>query len=351
MSYMRAFEIPPQQKNEVVIVGGGSNPELTASISESIGLEPAEVDLKRHANDELYARIDESIRGKDVFVVQSHCSNNGYKLSETVMEHMFLVSAAAGARARSVTAIAPYLAHSRGDRKSRGREVVPAPLVIQWFESAGKKTDFSMMSVDVHAQQTTENLRTGTYEHLTAQPELRRAVRKFIGPEAIKRCVVISPDAGAVKNNNRHAQELSMDEGVDIDVIFMGKERAREDSTRLTRGALVGGVDGRICVTFDDMIDGGSTMVSAAEALKESGADKVYVAATHPVFSGSATDKLMNPAVDGVFVTDTLPVGRAKEVMGDKLQVVPIGPLIGRAIYEISTNGSISKLFDDQNHR
>lgn len=343
----RSFEIPQRQKADIIIASGGVNPELGESVADSLGLDLARIDLRRHANDELYVRFEESVRGKDVFVVQSHSTSGEYRLEEAVNEHLFMVSAAAKSSANAVHVIAPYLAHSRGDRKSKGREVVPAPLLIQFFESAGAST---MMSIDVHSQQTTEHFRGGTYDHLTAQPELRRAVSQTLGSTAMSNCVVVSPDSGAVKNNNRHAEELSIMTGEDIDTIFMGKERARDDSTQLKRAKRVEGVKGKVCLTFDDMIDGGSTMVSAAEILKSSGAKEVYVAATHPILSGEAIDKLMNSEIDKVFLTDTLPIEKAKEEMKERLEVVRIGPLIGRAIYENMTGGSISKLFEDQNH-
>ena len=243
---IKSFEIPPNQKQEVVLVSGGVNPELGESIAESLGVELAEVELKRHPNDELYARYENSVRGKSVFVVQSHATYGAYKLQEAVEEHLFMVSAAMDSSAKSVTAIAPYLAYSRGDRKSKGREIVPAPLLIQFFEVAGATT---MMSLDVHSQQTTEHFRAGSYDHLTAQPELRRAIAQRLGSSVLN-STVVAPDAGSVKNNNRHAEELSKTYDTDIEVIFMGKERAREDSTILTRGKkTVQGVDGKVCLS------------------------------------------------------------------------------------------------------
>ncbi len=345
----RSFEIPlpRKERQDVVLASGGVNPELAEAVASSLDVDLAIVELNRHANDELYTRFEESVRGKDVIILQSHSTHNGYTLEEAVMEHLFLVSAASGSSAKSVTAIAPYLAHSRGDRKAKGREVVPAPLLIQFYESAGATT---MMSVDVHSPQTTEHFRNGPYDHLTAQPELRKAIVKTIG-EKVTECVVVSPDAGALKNNKRHAKELSGIAGATIKAFDMDKQRDDEDSTKLIRDESFYGVDGKVCLIFDDMIDGGSTMVSASEILKESGAKEVYVAATHPILSGRATEKLLNSSIDKVFVTDTLPVSRAKEEMGDKLEVVSVAGLIGRAIYENVTGGSISKLFDDQNHR
>lgn len=347
-SGIESHPIPPEQQNKIVLASGGVNPDLATSVAESIGIKVADVQLKRHPNGELYVRYSDSIRGKDVFALQSQASGNGYTVEEAINEHLYLVNAAAGASARSVTAIAPYLGHSRGDRKAKGREVVPAPLLIKFYEAAGAT---AMMSIDLHSQQTAEHFRGGSYEHLTAQPELRQAVQSFLG-KSISKCVIVAPDAGAVKNNNRHAEELSADTGCDVDVIFIGKERVKDGSSKITRGSRpVEGVDEKICLTFDDMIDGGNTVASAAELLKNSGAEAVYVAATHPIFSGRALEVLMDSAIDKVFVTDTLPIGYAAEAMGDRLSVVKVGPLIGRAIYEIVTSGSISKLFHDQNHR
>lgn len=358
ISYVKSIDIPPKQKSEIIIASGGVNPELAESVASSIGLEVAALDLSRHGNDELYSRFEKSVRGKDVFVIQSHASANGYKIEEAITEHQWIVSAAAGSSARRVMAIAPYLGNSRGERKTRGREVVTAPLTIQNFENAGMKTRFSMMSLDLHSPNTAEHLRTGPYEHLTAQPELRRAAREYLG-ELITNSVVVAPDAGAVKNNNRHAEELTADlreetgdEDIDIDVIFMGKERPKGDIQAIQRrGRTILGVEGKICLTFDDMIASGGTMVTAAEVLKRSGALAVHVFATHPTFTAATTENLMNDAIDGVFVTDTLPTQEAKAEMGEKLRIVPIGPLIGRAIYEDVTDGSISNIFKDQNHR
>ncbi len=347
MKPLRSFEIPPNQKGEIVLASGGVNLGLGQSIAVSLGVELADVELKRHPNDERYVRYNESVRGKDVVIVQSHASNSGYLLDEAINEQKLLARTAKGSSARSVTVIAPYLGYSRSDRKARGREVAASSQVIEEFEIAGVS---KMMSVDLHSQQTAEHFRAGSYEHLTAQPLLRQAIEVHIG-EKVLNSIVVAPDAGSVKNNNRHAEELSKTSTKDIEVAFMGKERPKGDSSNIIRANReVAGVDGKTCLIFDDMIDGGSTMVSAAENLKNSGAKEIYIAATHPIFSGSAPFKLANSVIDRVFVTDSLPTKKAKKEMGDKLEVVQIGPLVGRAIYEIMTGGSISKLFDDQNH-
>lgn len=347
---IRSVQIPQRQKHEVVIAGGGVYPELTHEVAHELGQKAAIIETKRHGNDELYVRFQDSVRGKDVFIFQAHCSANGYTTEEAINEHQYLVNAASGASARSVMAVAPYLGHSRGDRKSRGREVTPADYIVQCFEVAGQKTKFNMMSVDLHSPPVAQSLRTGNYEHLTAQPEIREAVVNYLG-ERVKDCVVVGPDAGSMKNNRRHAKELREETERVIPVIYMDKDRPPEDSSMVVRSEVVQGVEGKICITFDDMIDGGNTIVSAAEALMDSGAESVIVGATHPIFSKQAVERLKDSSIEAVFVTDSHPLERAKSVMEDKLHVVKLAPLLGRAVYEIATDGSLSELFNDQNHR
>lgn len=326
-----------------MLVSGEVYPELGESVAESLGLQLAPIEFKRHPNGELYVRYEDSVRGKDVFIIQAHATHNGLTAEEAVNQHRYLVRAAFGSDARSIAVIAPYLAHSRGDRKARGREVVPIADVIEGFEIAQANR---MISVDLHSPQTQTIFRGGPFDHLTAQPLLRHRIRQDITPETQDEYVVVAPDAGAVKNNNYHSREL------DLDIVYMNKERERENSTQLIADArLIGGVANKRCVIFDDMIDGGGTIVAAAERLKESGAKEISVAATHPVLSGSAVERLDDSPIDTIYLADTLPIEAAKEILKDRLQIVRVGPMIGRAIFEILTpDGSISSLFHDQNH-
>lgn len=340
-----------QERERSLLISGNVNPSLARDVAEkSLEVDLGEVDLKRHEDGEIYARIISNVRGKDVFIIQSHKAANGYSVQDAIVEHQHLVQAAKDSDARKVTAVAPYLGYSRSDRKSKGREAVGAKWVILGFEHSGADR---MISVDLHSPQTTNIFRgTNSYDHLIAGPELRFALLHQLGEEALRKCAVIAPDEGALKLNSRHSEELGRMISAKLPQAgFMPKDRSRSDSTSITRGGKVRGVKGKTALVFDDMIGGGGTMVSGARLLRESGAEGVIVAATHAVFSGNATEKLMDESIDHVFVTDTLPVEKAKEEMGDKLKVAPIYPVIGRAIFEILTpGGSISKLFDDQNH-
>lgn len=361
---IRAYEIPPKQQDDVLIASGGVNPELGEAIASSLGVELADVSLKCHGNGERYVKFNESVRGKDVYVIQSHAaveraSRDESYLSpeEALNEQLYMVSAAAGSSARSVMAIAPYLIHSRGDRKSKGREVVPGPLVIHFFEVAGMKSNFGMMSVDPHSQQTPEHLRTGPYDSLTVQPELRRAVVEDIGYTALENCVVVAPDAGAMKSSVRHGRELTkvlhakVDTAKSVRAVYMDKQRGQEDSSQIERtGEISGGVEGKVCLTFDDLIGTGRTAATQAEVLKSAGASAIYLAATHATFTPETVHTLLNSEIDRIYISNTLPVSQIEEAMGNRVRVVDAAGVIGRGIYENVVGGSISKLFDDQNH-
>jgi ribose-phosphate pyrophosphokinase len=362
-SYIKSFEIPPDRQKEVVLASGGVNPELAETVASSLGVELTEVTRKRHGNGERYVRFDESVRGKDVFIIQSHATierddpNKTYTIEEALNEHLYMVSAAAGSSARSVMAIAPYLIHSRGDRKSKGREVVPGPLVIQFFEVAGMKTRFGMMSIDPHSQQTPEHLRSGPYDSLTAQPELRRAVVEDIGLAAMHNSVIVAPDAGAMKRSVRHAREITKllrlrteNPEINIRALFMDKQRGNVDTSVIERGQEFTGVEGKICVSFDDLIGTGNTAATEAKDLKNAGAAAIYLAATHATFTPETVETLMNSEINKVILSDTLPIEEVVKEMGDRLIVVKTGQLIGRGIYENVVGGSITKMFDDQNH-
>ena len=250
-------------------VDGYVSPRGIAFAAQTLGLTTAEVSavatfytqFKRHPNGELYVRYEDSVRGNDVFIIQTHANHNGLTIEESISQHRYLARAAFQSDARNITVIAPYLGHSRGDRKSRGREVVPVVDVIEGFEAAKANR---IMSVDLHSPQTQSIFRGGSFDHLTAQPLLRQQLRQRITPDNRDEFVVVSPDAGAVKNNNYHSRELG------LDIIYMNKERNREDSTQLIEDArLVGGVVSKRCIIFDDMIDGAGTIVAAAHRLQE----------------------------------------------------------------------------------
>lgn len=338
--------LPPEIESSTVLASGRAHPDLATSIAGSLKLDLADMELKHHSNGELYVRYEDSVRQKDVFIIQSHATNNGMTTEESISEQRYMARAASGAGARSVTVVAPYLAHGRGDRKARGREVIPIADVIEGFEMAKV---MRIMTVDMHSPQSQAIFRGGSFDHLIAQPLLRQDLRRdYEGSLNPEQCIVVGPDEGSVKNTRHHARKLELPR------IYLDKERDKLDSTQLLTDdttTYLGEVAGKTCLMFDDMIDTGGTLSTQAERLKDADAKEVIVLATHGVFSGNAMENLASEGIDRIYVTDTLPTKAAEAELEDKLRIVSVGPMIGRAIYEnLIPGGSISALYEDANH-
>jgi ribose-phosphate pyrophosphokinase len=345
-------QLPDEIRDSVVLVSGGVYPEFAQRMAKILGIELAETELRPHANSEGYSRVLNNMRGRSVYIYQAHQNRNGYKIRESEDEHKSLILSASNADAAEVTGMAPYMINSRGDRKSKSREAEMMKKTIMEFEACGADR---LISMDLHSQQTIGFFRgRKSYEHLIAGPELRYAIARDMGKAALKDVIFVAPDAGATKLNEKHSEKLSefiygedSDEGLPPP-LWMPKVRSREDSTKLKRYGTLDGVEGRIVIMVDDIIDSGGTMMSAAENLKNAGASEVVVAATHGFFTKDAPRKFAKSAIDRVYITDTVSVDEPKKVMKEKLHIVPVDEVNSRAIYEIETNGSISNIFDDQ---
>ena len=325
----------------VLIASGSAHPALVNEIAHSIGTEVGAITHKEHPNSELYVRYQDSVRGKHVFIVQPHIKNNGRSVNDAIMEQCLLTDAARSSSAREITVVVPYFAYSRQDRKSKGREPIGTRVVIDQLASAGADR---IVTVDMHSSQSQAIFR-GPFDHLTAQPLLRDAMRKQIAGCTLAECIVVAPDAGAAKMAEQHQA------GLKTGMFIMSKFRDVEDSQRIKRNQTFPEADGKVCMLFDDMVDTAGTLVSAAEALKNSGATKVFVAATHGVLSDPALARLADAPIDRILVTDTFTTVEAESALGDRLEVVSVAPTIGRAILEIVRDGSVSEIFSDQNHR
>jgi ribose-phosphate pyrophosphokinase len=325
----------------VYISGGFAHPDLTNAVAASVGAEVGPVQQKIHPNGEIYSRFENSVRGKDVFIIQSHIGNKVGSVNDAIMQHCLLIDAARSSSAREITAIAPYLAYGRQDRKVKGREPIGIRVVLDQLAAAGADR---IVTVDMHSPQAQAIFR-GPFDHLTAQPLLRTAMREEVSGVAKETCVVVAPDAGAVKLSEQHRQELHMG------MFVMAKMRDPDDNQKIRRDQVFPDAEGKICLLFDDMVDTAGTLVSAAEVLKKSGAEAVYVAATHGILSDPALNRLSDAPIDKILVSDTFTMDEATQSLGDKLRVVSIAPMIGQAIIEIVRDGSISNLFRDENHR
>ncbi|WP_166984295.1 ribose-phosphate diphosphokinase [Paramicrobacterium fandaimingii] len=314
-------------QKRLVLVSGRAHPELAASIASELGSELVPTDARTFANGEIYARFDESVRGCDAFVIQSHST----PINEWLMEQLIMVDALKRASAKRITVVAPFYPYARQDKKGRGREPISARLIADLFKTAGADR---IMSVDLHAAQI-QGFFDGPVDHLFAMPVLLEYFKKRLDPSEL---TVVSPDMGRVRVADNWSDKL----GAPLAIIH--KRRDPLVPNQVSVHEIVGDVKGRVCLLVDDLIDTGRTIVKAAEALKENGATGVVVASTHAVFSDPAAEILQSSSIDKVVVTDTLPLTADQKF--EKLEVLSIAPLLARAIREVFEDGSVTSLFD-----
>ncbi|GGD05362.1 ribose-phosphate pyrophosphokinase [Nocardioides daphniae] len=315
------------EKN-LMVFSGRAHPELANEIGDMLGSGLVPQSAYAFANGELYVRFEESVRGSDAFVIQSHTA----PINEWLMEHLIMVDALKRASAKRITVVMPFYGYGRQDKKHRGREPISARLIADLFKTAGADR---LITVDLHADQI-QGFFDGPVDHLMALPILADYVKEKYGA---KQLAVVSPDAGRIKVAERWSARLG-----GVPLAFIHKTRRTDRPNEVAANRVVGDVEGRICVLTDDMIDTGGTIVKAAEACMDAGAAGVVIAATHAILSDPAVDRLKNsPAVE-VIVTNTLPIPEDKQF--DKLTTLSIAPLISRAIREVFEDGSVTSMFD-----
>ena len=322
---MSAIKVVGQKK--LVLISGRAYPELAESVAAELGAELVPTDARTFANGELYARFDESVRGCDAFVIQSHT----HPINEWLMEQLIMVDALKRASAKRITVVAPFYPYSRQDKKGRGREPISARLVADLFKAAGADR---IMTIDLHASQI-QGFFDGPVDHLFAMPVLLEHFRQTLNRDDL---TIVSPDMGRVRVADVWSDRL----GAPLAIIH--KRRDPLVANQVSVHEIVGNVEGRWCLLVDDMIDTGGTISKAAQALKENGAKGVTIACTHAIFSGSAIDHLSADFIDQVVVTDTLPLTEDKKF--DKLTVLSIAPLLAQAIHEVFEDGSVTSMFE-----
>lgn len=315
-------------EKRLVVVSGRAHPELAQDVASELGTEVLSSTAYDFANGETYVRFNESVRGCDVFVVQSH----GDRVNDWLMEQLIMVDALKRASAKRITVVAPFFPYARQDKKHLGREPISARLVADLYKTAGADR---LMSVDLHTSQE-QGFFDGPWDHLWAQPVLVDYVRTRVDPA---NTAVVSPDAGRIRVAERWANQLG---GTPLAFVHKTRDVTRPNESVANR--VVGDVEGRSCVLVDDMIDTGGTIAKAVQVLLDSGAKDVIVAATHGVLSGPAVDRLSTCGAREVIVTDTLPIPAGKRF--EKLTVLPIAPLLARAIKAVFDDGSVASLFD-----
>ncbi|MCW2594388.1 MAG: ribose-phosphate pyrophosphokinae [Pseudonocardiales bacterium] len=314
-------------RKSLVLLSGGAYPQLADEIASSIGVTVTPTTRREFANGELFIRPNESVRGTDAFVIQSHTT----PINDWLMESLILVDALKRASAKRITVVAPFYPYARQDKKHRGREPISARLIADLFKTAGADR---LMAVDLHTAQI-QGFFDGPVDHLFAMPLLSEYVHDKYGREDL---VVVSPDTGRVRTAEQWADELG-----GRDLAFVHKTRDIDAANDVVANRVVGDVAGRCCLLIDDMIDTASSITKAAELLFTAGATDVVIAATHGIFSATATDQLKNSRISEIIVTNTLPIRAEQEF--DKLTVLSIAPLLGQAIKEVFEDGSVTSLF------
>jgi ribose-phosphate pyrophosphokinase len=319
-------------KKRLALYSGRTHLDLAHEIAQCLDVELGEPNLVDFANGEIRPRFAESVRGTDVFVIQSHTMGGGRSINDSIMEQLIMIDAAQRASAKRITAVCPFYGYARQDRKAEGREPITARLVADLFRAAGAKR---MVSVDLHSGQI-QGFFDGPVDHLTAIPVLEKYLREHsVDP------VIVSPDAGRIKVAERMAQHLR------ADLAFIYKGRPKGTTNVAVARDVIGDVSGRQCILVDDMIDTAGTIVSASEILKTKGATDVWAMATHGVLSGAAIDRLKNAPIDRVVITNTLPLTPDKQL--DKIEVLSVAQIIADALNAVFEDTSVSEIFGGEN--
>jgi ribose-phosphate pyrophosphokinase len=319
-----------QGSKRFVLFTGSANPPLATEVANLLGVELGKADRQVFPNGEIYVRYPESVRGADAFVMQSHCP----PLNHHIMEQLVMIDALERASAKRITAVIPFLAYARQDRKSRPREPITARLVSDLFVTAGADR---LVSMDLHSQQI-QGFVSKPYDHLTALPVFIDYLRTHVdGPT-----VVVSPDTGRVKEASKYAR------AIDAGVAFIHKRRSVAEHGVVAALQVVGDVEGKHAVIVDDIIDTAGTVVAAAELLKERGALSVRAMATHGVLSDPASERLRDAPIEEVVITNTLPVPAGAADLAS-LRVLSIASILAAALKAIFTDDSVSENFMGEN--
>ncbi|TDC08032.1 ribose-phosphate diphosphokinase [Streptomyces sp. 8K308] len=314
-------------EKKLMLFSGRAHPALAKEVAAELGVGIVPTTARDFANGEIYVRFEESVRGADCFLMQSHTA----PINTWIMEQLIMIDALKRASARSISVIIPFYGYARQDKKHRGREPISARLMADLLSTAGADR---IITMDLHADQV-QGYFDGPVDHLFALPVLADYIASRTDHEQL---TVVSPDAGRVRVADRWADRLA------APLAIVHKRRDPDVANQVTVHEVVGDVDGRVCVLVDDMIDTGGTICAAADALFANGARDVIVAATHGVLSGPAADRLKNSRVSEFIFTNSLPT--PTEVALDKITVLSMAPTIARAVREVFEDGSVTSLFE-----
>ena len=325
--------IPHDYTKRMMVFGGRASMELAARIASKLDVDLGRVDLRTFADGEVYCRYEESIRGADVFLVQSTAANRaqGMTPNDALMELLVMIDAAKGASAHRIVAVMPWYGYSRQDKKSAPREPISARLVADVLETAGIDR---LVTMDLHAGQV-QGFFSKPVDHMTAMPILTQFVTDRLADEDL---VIIAPDAGRVKLVRKFAQKVG------APYALMEKERPAQQVAEI--GYVIGDVKGRTAVIVDDIIATGGTLNAAAQTVLDEGAERVYAVATHGLFSGNAYEILASGPLSGIVVTDTVPMRPGAPELITQLSCADI---LEDSIRRIFIDDSVSEIFAGEN--
>lgn len=323
-SFGEVSESASSQK--VMVFHGNSNPQLAEAIARYLDIPLGRALVSRFSNGEIRVKIDDSVRGSQVFVIQPTCGN----VNDSLMELLIMIDALSRASAASICAVVPYYGYAKQEKKTSGREPISAKLVANLITTAGADR---IITVDLHAA-AIQGFFDIPCDNLKALPIIAEHYRKL----GLNRndLVVVSPDAGGVARANELAERL----GAKLAIIF--KRRPEPDQTEVIE--IVGKISGKNCIVVDDMISTGKTLVHGVEALKNRGAKRIFAAVTHSIMAGEAVSLIENSPLEELVVTDTIPVSPEAAQM-NKLKVLSLAPLLGEVIRRTRYNQSVSSLF------
>jgi len=326
MSMGRAIPMAPQKR--LMLFAGQSNPELALKIADQLGIELGAVTLKQFADGETYCRYEESIRGADMFIVQT-----GVKpVADSLMELLIMVNAAKLASAKRITAVVPWYFYSRQDKKSKPREPITARLVADLLETAGADR---VLTMDLHAGQVQGFFRIPV-DHMTAVPMFAQYIRDLGIAEEV---IAVAPDTGRAKLAGKFADMIGGG------LVVLNKERPAHNVARVI--GVIGDVEGKVAVMTDDIIDTAGTLCAGAQALKEAGALRVYACATHALFNPPALERIAESMIDRVVVTDTVPVDPLTKP--DNVEVLTVSGILAETIRNVFSDDSVSAIFAGEN--
>jgi len=317
-------------RNRMMLFTGSANMPLAEEVAEVLGIQLGKVERSTFANGEIYVRPEDSVRGSDCFVMQSHCA----PINDNIMEQLITIDALKRASARRITAVIPFLGYSRQDKKVLPREPITARLIADLFMKAGADR---LVSVDLHTGQL-QGFISKPWDSLTALP----IITDYLAGRIDGKTAVLSPDSGGVKRAERYARHLG------ASVAFIYKRRDPGEHNESVALSMAGKVTDRHVVIVDDMIDTAGTVCNAAEMVKDYGATSVRIAATHGIFSEPALDRIKNAPIEEVIVTNTLPVSDDIQSL-DNVKVLSIAPILAETLQAIFMDSSVSEIFLGEN--